>query len=183
MRSTLLVTAALAALLAVPVPTTAQAGPTAATRARHSIVLGGGSGSTVAYWSRVGARTDLGLEGTISFDHDDDADFRTLAVGPVLQRYLTADSRFAPYFVIGATAAWSRRKTTGLAAFSDRSLGGFVGVGLDWYIVDRVSLGGYVGLSAVATRSEQPDLLGGTQTVDGYQVRTRSSGFRLRLFF
>jgi len=65
-----------------------------------------------------------------------------------------------------------------------RELGGFVGVGLQWLPVQRVSLGGHLGVESVLTRR---DRLGSSpppdEDVSGYDVGTYSSGIRAHFFF
>ncbi|MGE0159083.1 MAG: hypothetical protein AB7T31_06680 [Gemmatimonadales bacterium] len=158
----------------------AQDTPRVIDRAAHAIVLGVGTTTTVGYAARVGARTDVGLEGSARLI-DDDGDAHAVAVRPWLARYWSSeDTDVAPYVVVGLVGTWTE---TGAGAFdaSSRDLGGFLGIGLDWFPHRRVSVGGHLALEAVATRRTVP--LSPAQNARGFDIGTRSSGVRVRLFF
>jgi len=163
----------------------AQAEPRVVDRGAHSISIGVGSSSSLGYWLRIAERTDLGLEVGVRIADDDDTYLRSLSFRPGIKRYLSSsESDFAPYVSFGAIAVWSRLDSGGAIDLDARDLGGFVGVGLDWFPVDRVSLGGHIGLEGRLTRRDQlgssplPD-----ENVSGYDVATYSSGLRCQFFF
>ncbi len=163
----------------VPLAATAQDAPSPLDRRDHSILLGIGETTNVGYWIRVGERTDVGIEGGFSFIEEDGSDVSTLSAILSLKRYWSpAESPVAPYTILGIRASWSDLLSTG-----NEEYGAFGGIGLDWFPVQRVSIGGHLGLRASLTQRTSPVFGGGEEEHDGWVVRTVSSGIRLQLYF
>jgi hypothetical protein len=151
------------------------------------VVLGWNGGSTVGYALRLGQRLDLGVEGALNRSEEDDVAYRAYAVRTLLKGYVgPLEGPMAPYWVLGFSGTWSSRDlpTTG-DAITDRALGGFAGVGLDWFPTRRVSVGGHIGFQASALKGTFPELLPGMSGDEetGSDLRTISSGVRLQLYF
>lgn len=163
----------------------AQAEPRVVDRRAHSIVVGVGSDTSLGYWLRIAPQTDLGFEIGARVVDDDETYARSIAVRSGIKRYLmSSESDVAPYVLVGATAAWARFDSGGSLELSSRELGGFIAMGVDWFPVRRVSLGGHLGVEALVTSRERsaisplPD-----ENLSGYNVGTFSSGIRGHFFF
>ena len=159
----------------------AQAAPSVDGRGKHFIVAEAGANTSVGIGVRAGARTDVILEagGRVSDGN------HSISLRPALKRYWgSTEGSVAPYLLLGLTAEWSRIELLSGSEATNRRLGGVAGIGLDWFPVQRVSVGGHIGVEALALRSEAPVLLPGTDPVTtGHEVGTISSGIRLRFFF
>ncbi len=178
---------ALAAVACIVFPAVCrgQVEPSVSARGPQFIVLEVGSSTSLGLGLRVGARTDLVLEGGVRILDDGDTYTRGVFVRPAVKRYWgSTDERLAPYLTLGLRADWSRLRSSGALRANNRRLGGLIGVGLDWFPVQRVSVGGHIGLEVLAVRSEGPTGFPPTSEVsEGHEVGTYSSGVRVRLSF
>lgn len=162
----------------------AQASPSIAGRAKHSIVAEMGANTTIGVGIRTGARTDFVLQVGGSVSDESGTTLQSVSLRPALVRYWgSTESSVAPYLLLGLKAEWSELDLGG-SPRSDRRIGVVAGVGMDWFPTQRVSLGGNIGVEALSVRTEGPVLLPGSDPVSsGYRIGTVSSGIRLRLFF
>jgi len=180
-RALLLSTAAVAFLAA---PAAAQDGASVGARRKHALVISWANASTLGYALRVGERVDLVLEAALALTDEDDLTDRTIALRPSLKRYVgPQDAPVAPYLVAGLVGSWTHGDLAGGGSASSRSIGGFAGIGLDWFPHERVSLGGDVGLQATATSRDVPGFGGPSTEVTGFDLRTFASTVRLKLYF
>lgn len=163
----------------------AQASPSVDGRGKHFIAVDVGSNTLIGVGLRAGTRTDVMLEAGVRFFENGSAESRVVSVRPALKRYFGSTERsVAPYLLLGLRAEWNRLDFGGPSQTNNRELGGIAAVGVDWFPTQRVSVGGHIGMEALALRSERPDLLLGTNVVtEGHEIGTFSSGIRLRLFF
>lgn len=162
----------------------AQASPSVEGRGKYSIGAEVGSNTLVGVGLRAGARTDIILEAGARVLDDGATQSRVVSVQPALKRYWgPTDGNVAPYFLLGLKAEWNRLEFGGSRGNS-RKLGGLAGVGVDWFPMQRVSVGGHIGVEALAVRSEAPfSFPGPASETTGHEIGTFSSGLRLRLFF
>lgn len=163
-----------------------QVEPSVSARGQQFIVLEVGSSTSLGFGLRAGARTDVLLEGGVRILDDGETYTRGVFVRPAVKRYWSStDGTLAPYLTLGLRADWSRLRSGGALRRNSRRLGGLIGVGLDWFPVQRVSFGGHVGLEILAVRLESPTGFPPTppEVSEGHEVGTYSSGVRLRLFF
>lgn len=172
-----------------PAALAGQEGGEVEDRGSQGILVGVGDRATVGLWFRLGDRTDVGLEGFFSIA-DDDTDnaggsTRVFGVRPAVKGYVgDSDASVAPYWIAGLSFEHSKVELGGAGDRTRRSIGGLVGVGLDWFPAERVSVGGHVGLEGAATRTTVPPVLPGSDDeTSGYELGTLSSGIRLQIWF
>lgn len=109
-------------------------------------------------------------------------------MGLFLRRYLgaTGDRALVSYLIAGPTGSYSRRIVDSDAApVTTRRIGGLVGMGLEWFPVSRVSVGGHVGMQVAhrwtrrTVRAFLP--VSREETVTSLLLATTTSGIVLRL--
>lgn len=170
------------ALLLVPAtPLAAQSltSHPASERGNHSLSLSLYGGPQIGYWVRKSGRTDLGVDfGASGMFHEDNTTF-SLTATPALKRYLAPAGALAPYTYIGAPFTYGR-STSHIDGSPDDShssvvAGGIVGLGLDWFPVRQVSIGGHAGLTAYYWKPE-----GDESTL---VIQTLTSGVRVQFYF
>jgi hypothetical protein len=163
----------------------AQEEPGVADRGGHSILVGWGSSGSIGYWRRLSDRTDLGFEVGVSLSDNDDTYSRALSLRPGIKRYLSSpDADVAPYIFVGLAAQWGRVDSGGAFDLSTRALGALGAVGVDWFPVQRVSIGGHLGIQGLLTRQERSGLSPlPDEELSGYDVATYSSGVRVSFYF
>jgi hypothetical protein len=163
----------------------AQSTPSVGGRGKHSISVQAGANTLVGLGVRTGTRTDVILEVGGRVSDGEGVNGHTIVVGPSLKRYWgSLDGSVAPYLLLGLRGEWSEFALGSGTPSTDRRIGGVVGLGLDWFPTQRVSVGGHLGVEALAVRSEGPTLVPGADPVStGHEIGTFSSGVRLRLFF
>jgi hypothetical protein len=163
-------------------------------RSRTSIVVGATGDITVGVWQRLSPRTSLGLEvgaysrnGEYRFPttgQEQETEERLVTVGPALKVYTGPGGAFLPYGYASAFAQFGSMRhqpLDGEAQESDVSgFGGQVGVGVDWFPVQRVSIGGHVGVEGFSS-SRDAVAFNGEEEFTG--IGTFSSGIRVQLYF
>lgn len=130
-------------------------------------VFGSGSGS-FGYWKMRTERVNVGWEVRVSGSHSGDTaeseqerrdgSFSNagISVGPSFRRYWGADARVLPFFQSGIQVGYvfgSQERESSLnqhAEFTDHgiSLGGQLGLGVEWFPTARVSVSGFTGAGA-----------------------------------
>lgn len=163
----------------------AQAEPSVGERPQHFIIVEVGPTTSLGLGLRASPRTDVSLEGGVRVSDEGDNSSRVFSVRPAVKWYLgSTEGSVAPYPTVGASAEWSRVEFGGGTSGDLRRLGGIVGIGLDWFPTQRVSLGGHIGVEAMAIRREGPNFPPApAEVITGHDIGTRSSGMRLRMFF
>jgi hypothetical protein len=124
--------------------------------------LPSGGSTTLSYWwhrldTARGIELDLSGSGDIQ-SSDDGLDRRSytvaLAMGPAFKWYRAPTGPVSPYLYggLGVRGRWGRTEYTEPTAFERTSwgLGGYgrLGLGVDWFPLRRVSIGGYAGMRA-----------------------------------
>jgi hypothetical protein len=163
-----------------------------ADRPGRSIELGANGGPVIGLWQRISPRASLGLQIAAQLqqaeidDGDAEQESRSVSVGPALKLYGTADGPFLPYFYATVFAAFGSETAETLAGevtFDRQAFGGGLGVGLDWFPVRRISIGGHVGLEG-GVQNGDAETPGGAETeIEGTFFNTFQSGIRVNLFF
>jgi hypothetical protein len=170
-----------ALLLAPATPLAAQTitSHPASERGQHSLALSFYGGQQIGYWTKKSDRTDLGLDFGVSGAFRDETTDLTINLTPALKHYLSAAGALAPYSYVGLPFSWNRTSRDNVGApdgsSSAVSVGGSVGLGLDWFPLPQVSIGGHAGLVAYHWGSEGAE---GT-----FIINTLSSGVRVQLYF
>ena len=182
---------ALAATLAAAPAARAQeiAGENALRPGASSINLGISPEPSVGYWRMLSGRTALGVVGSAEAIRDssgDDELSRTLlTVSPQVKRYRSTEGAILPYLhgALFASVIDLGSSTPGVGG-DDRStvLGGTAAVGLDWFPVRRVSLGGHAGLGLLRAASS----IGGAdgddfESVD-WSLQTFTAAIQVQLY-
>ena len=138
-----------ALLLAPTTPLAAQTiGSYPATeRGQHSIALSIDGNSRIGYWTRQSDRTDLGLELGFGGAFSDSNSNLTLILTPAIKHYVTPAGPLAPYTYFGLPVSFSR-SSNDFDSSHNWALGGVFALGVDWFPLPQVSVGGHAGVNA-----------------------------------
>ncbi|TVR66515.1 MAG: hypothetical protein EA422_01955 [Gemmatimonadales bacterium] len=140
-----------------------------------------GSGTAEAgIWFFVTDRTNLGLLGSLNWfsedrRNDDDRSGLSLTLGPRAKWYLASVGSTAPFWYGGLDFGHVRDSREGRDDRTGRVLGLEAGFGVDWFPLDRVSLGGWTGVRLQDERFPSDD----TRT----RLDTFTTGLRVHLYF
>lgn len=156
-----------------------------------SIEVGAGAGALVGVWQRVSPRVSLGVQVSAYTSRselesdviDRDARQSGVSVGPALKVYGGPGGAFLPYGFASAFLEFgeSREEINGGGEREEDldGVGGELGVGIDWFPVRRVSIGGHVGVEAHRQSRPSDD-----DDVNRFTIfNTVSSGIRVQLYF
>jgi len=171
---------------------TAQAAPRV-----NSISIGLGSTPTIGFWHRLSPRAELGVEVGARYvnagldDSDQDSHASDITVGPALKLYGRADGPVRPYTYAQVSAGYASGTSTSIdplgGAFEIKShewdFGAGVGLGLEWFPIERVSLGGHAGILGQWVRSTIENPTGPDSKAHGAVLSTFTSGLRAQLYF
>lgn len=183
-----------ATLLLVAPPVRAQdtgAAPTHPT----AFSFGLGAQPSIGLWRRVSHGVELGVE--VMGQHQAgetilDQEFRTntIRVQPAIKLYSRGIGPVLPYVygAVGVTFASTRNELidtggdTHVIESHDHGLGGGLGVGLQWFPIERVSIGGHAGVQGdwFRSRSEFDDTSDDTRRSSNFG--TFSSGVVVQLY-
>jgi hypothetical protein len=183
------VRASLAFALAVPVlllatsqPVQAQA-PQGLARGTLSLefALPDGGGSNFGLWNQVGTSTSIGWNVGFAYSSDDtDIAERSqlrISVGPELKEHFSIRPRVAPFYRFGIFGLYDRDIRTQDELENRETawgVGGSVALGVDWFPLDQISIGGHTGF-----RVDYLDLEERTQLTAG----TFLSQLTMRIYF
>lgn len=131
----LLLLAALA--LGSAFPASAQ---TAANRLDHAFLVSGDPGIGVLW--RHSDPMDWGVSVGARYDSRDGDALTSGFLAFVLKRYMDPDGRFGPYWHLRLGPRWDRYSDT----YTRWGLGAELGLGLEWFAVERVSIGAHAGI-------------------------------------
>ena len=136
-----------------------------------------GEGGSFSVWKVRSPYTALGLEASLSLsltedDYDDpglsDGGYQSLRLQlrPTFKRYRSVRNGIAPYVyyqALGGFRGWKREDPEAFREYSSSmiELGAGLGLGVDWFPLKRISVGGRTGLSlrygfGEASRSDEP---------------------------
>ena len=180
-RRMVLLAGILATVFCAPLAAQGVGAHTAPERGKRSIVLDVAGDPQIGYWSRLGERTDLGLDVGMNGIWSDGTDQFTLLLTPALKRYLRPAGVLAPYTYWGIPLSYMRMRNdnVGVPDTSDSrwEVGGLVGFGLEWFPVSQVSIGGHIGFGVRYTD------LSSDHSSSHLRIGTNSSGIRVHLYF
>jgi len=163
-------------------PTEAQT-PATISQGTKSLSFGiDGDGSAEAgIWLFISDRSNLGLLGTLDWVSEDRSSPRpdrtqfTLGIGPRIKWYVTGAPRVAPFWFGGLAFTHTRRTEEGEDDRTSRGVGLEGGLGVDWFPVDQMSVGGWTGIRLGSDRAENDD-----RTT---QLRSFTTGLRAHIYF
>jgi len=142
-----------AILLATSQPLQAQA-PQGLARGTLSLefALPEGGGGNFGLWNQVGTSTSIGWNVGFSYSNDEtDIAERSrlhVSVGPELKEHFSIRPRVAPFYRFGLFGLYDRDlRTQNELETRETSwgVGGSVALGVDWFPLDQISLGGHTG--------------------------------------
>lgn len=172
-------------------PLTAQDGAAPADLAgRNAVSLDVGGGYVVGLWRQATSRVRVGIEAgvTTTRTEGDEAEdeYTDVVVQPSVKFFSAAEGSIRPYTLVGVYGAHSRQRSGGGAfesGISRTEAGARAGVGLEWMPVDRVAVGGHVGVRGGWARRSFERGSDDQSTADGWSAATFTSGVVLTLFF
>lgn len=175
-----------ALLLATSQPLRAQA-PQALARGTLSLefALPDGGGGNFGLWNQVGTSTSIGW--TVGFDYSKEEAEQTgtsasrlaISLGPELKEHFSIRPRVAPFYRFGIAGLYDRRRlTTADGETEERTeswgVAGSAALGVDWFPLDQVSIGGHTGFRLGYTDGDDRSFL---------TARTFLSQLTMRIYF
>jgi hypothetical protein len=180
---------ALAAGLAAAPRAQAQqgAGDNALRPGATSITLGVAADPSVGIWTMPSGRTAVGIVGSVqgirSSFGDTESDQTLLVIAPQVKRYGSTDGAILPYLhgsVFASLTEFEGRSPGATSGGRFTAVGATAGVGLDWFPVRRVGLGGHAGLGL--TRSEADPLQAGEDETTTWRLQTFTAAIQVQLY-
>ncbi|HEY8470544.1 MAG TPA: hypothetical protein VIL18_12915 [Longimicrobiales bacterium] len=175
-------------LAAVAAPAAAQqaGSENALQKGRRSISFGlpGGGGTSFGIWTMLSQRTNLGLNVELDMRDSDTPDVGSweLELAPAIKRYTRGLGPVTP-FLYGEVSLGFAESSQGANDLSSWSTGAFGGLGVEWFPVRSVSIGGYtgIGLSYMSSEVETPGLPSDSRT--DFRLSTGTSALSLHIYF
>ena len=143
--------------------------------------------STAGIWRFLTDGDALGI--MVSFEvnrHDvvtrfDDVDATSwgIGAGPAYKHYFTPKRRVAPFAYSSASVNWHGADTSIGPDASQWRFGAKVGLGADWFPVEEISLGGFVGLHGSYGKVDRPE---GTDQ-SSWSLGTMTSAISAHIYF
>jgi hypothetical protein len=156
-------------------------------KGQRSISFGvrGDGGNSFGLWTMLSDRTNLGLIGIFehsrgTWDPGSRQSTRTsLDFAPTLRRYTGQIGPVLPYLQGGIGVGYH---TNSVEDYSGRSVGARGGIGVEWFPVSNVGVGGYTGLNMgyMWSRSGPSDF---RRTADTFSLTTMTSGLSVQIYF
>lgn len=173
-----------AVLLATSQPLQAQA-PQGLARGTLSLefALPDGGGGNFGLWNQVGTSTSIGWNVGFNYAKEDrdetgfSASRLGISVGPELKEHFSIRPRIAPFYRFGIFGLYDRdiRTQDELETRTESwGVGGSVALGVDWFPLDQISIGGHTGF-----RVDYLDQEDRTQ----FNARTFLSQLTMRIYF
>jgi hypothetical protein len=193
-----------AAALAAATPALAQETPEAPAslvRGNHafSFDVPSSGGGAVGAWANLRDRTQLGLRLGLNLHANHDTSNDSLAsrrqqqgfaqVALELRRFHPVSATVAPFVSATVFSGYSRQHATqggNAARQTFWNTGAGIGVGVEWFPVPAVSLGGRLGLDASYGHSRIRSGFGGTESVStssSFDLSTGTSALSLKIYF
>lgn len=174
----------LALFSVTPELTAQEVGPQQGQRSISFGVRGEGS-STFGLWTMLSERTNLGLLGTLNYNRqtldpgDRKATSWTLTVAPTLRSYTARLGPVLPYLQGGIGVGFGEGSPNDVSILSASANGG---LGVEWFPVSNVGIGGYtgLGLSYQRTRTGPSDF---RTTTKNFGFGSMTSGLSIQLYF
>lgn len=178
---------ALAAGLAAASPAAAQegAGDNPLRPGASSINVGVSPDVSVGFWRMVSGRTALGLSGSVqgirNTQGDSELSRTMVVVSPRVKRYRSTEGAILPY-LHGALLAGVTDFGGGSSEDRSTLLGATAALGLDWFPVRRVGLGGHAGLGLTRTWSEIDNPVVGDLERSSWTLQTFTAAIQVQLY-
>jgi hypothetical protein len=171
---------------------TAASAQNAAARAAHTFVVSGAPGLGL-FW-RGSDATDVGIFLNGSATSQENQDSRSISVEPTVRHYWRPEARLTPYTHLALVGTWTRRKVENPTSFATMTteartlaLGIEAALGLEWFPIERVSVGGHAGLRVsqgwVRTTTSAVGMTTQVQNQHQTTVATLQSGLEVRFYF
>lgn len=153
----------------------------------RSLQVGVGGSGSIGVWRMHSPRTNLGLNVGLSVDRSGPREAKetgeSVSLEPAFKRYASPLGRVSPFLFGGVLASYAHQRGPG---WSWNGLGAGVegAVGVDWFPVHDVSLGGYLGAAAAySSGRSRPDNGPAAPRITFWEVRSLASGLTLHLYF
>lgn len=172
------------------VPASAQRRPEPLREGTYSLAFTIPTASTTSFgiWRLFSDRTAVGLDVNFNYrseEHEaqgrvNEADGFSVHIGPALKRYFSPERTVAPFLYGAATVGYSQADLRTFTRNEDREAfdaSGALGLGVDWFPLDRLSIGGFTGLTAGYSTTDRP---GDHQA---WSVRTFRSDLVMHIYF
>lgn len=155
-------------------------------RGPHAVSLGVNEDAAgIGYWHKVSDRTDIGLDFELYYGNGDYSEYQRYVLEPAVKYYLLPTAAASPYVYAGLIGSYFRGESD-MSVGKGYSAGAMGGIGLDWFPVERLSIGGHVGVRGQYhwdRQSSDNGLSSYSRNDDGFTVGTFNSGIRVNLFF
>ena len=98
---------------------------------------------------RLDAGTELGLSASATALDDEHFNTSRISLQPTIKHYFTTADRWTPYALLGVGWSWhdTEYETISVGEERGRGLNVDVGFGLEWFALERASLGAHAGVS------------------------------------
>lgn len=177
---------ALAAVAAAPAAAQQAASANALQEGRRSISFGlpSGGGSSFGIWTMLSERTNLGLIGQLQVEQQDDPDVDSwgLRLAPAIKRYVRRAGPVAPFLYGNVALGWESETQPG-GEESAWSIGTFGGLGVEWFPVSSVSIGGHTGIGLEYRSIDVDPTIGASQSSSELALRTATSQLSIQIYF
>lgn len=176
-----------AGLVAAPAAAQEETGGNALRPGATSVNVGVSPDATVGFWRMLSGRTALGVSGSVQgirSEYGGSELSRTLlVVSPQVKQYRATDGAILPYLHGAVFASVTDLGGSSGAAGDDQStvLGATAALGLDWFPVRRVSLGGHAGLGLLRSSSEFERPQGDFRSTS-WSLQTFTAAIQVQLF-
>jgi hypothetical protein len=180
--------AAVAAGLVCASPAGAQedAGENALRRGASSVMAGVAPEAGVGFWSMLSDRTAVGLVGGVqrveSVSGDSEHGIRLLTLSPQVKRYWRATGPILPYAHGSLSVSGIEFGSGSSSRQESRSYGAGAAVGLDWFPVRRISVGGHGGVALSRAVLGSRDAQGEEMEISGWSLGTFTTAIRVHLY-
>lgn len=153
--------------------------------ARSLRVSAGGSNS-IGVWRMRSERTNLGLNLGLSAGRraygETGETYQGLSLEPAVKRYSSPTRSFAPFVYGSVLGSYEHRRAQNLTQHTF-GVGGQGAVGMDWFPVRNVSVGGQVGVQATYSRTHADPDSGHFPGYSTLFAQSLNSGLVLHLYF
>lgn len=179
----------IALALAASAASTGHAQEQDTTRRTRSIELNLGGGPSIGIWKRNDSDRSLGIivGGTLSSQGNGDNTSRTsnFEIGPAIKIHKGGTATFQPYTfasISGGVTHYDIPTGDSRSGVTLGQVGASLAVGMDWFPVSRVSVGGRAGVRGGYQTGALNDDVNGDD-LEAFFVGTFTSGILVNLFF
>lgn len=174
----------LAGVAAAPAAAQQAGSANALQKGRRSISFGLPGSPRFGIWTMLSERTNLGLNAELEMQNSDAPDVEGwgLELAPAIKRYTRGLGPVMP-FLYGEVNLGFGKSSQGGNDVTNWGTGAFGGLGVEWFPVRSISIGGYTGLGLRYTSSEieTPGVPSDNRT--DFRLSTGTSGLSLQIYF